>query len=141
MRHINILLGFDFVRFCIVGGIGFVINLALLSLLYGRLGLPIVVSQLIAAEIALFSNFILHHNWTYKKRAVTKSKKDLVVQFHATSWVAIIGSSLLVSAFTHYLHLQYILALAASSILVLFWNFSWSKYVIWQQNKVEEEQS
>lgn len=124
----------DFIRFCLVGTSGFLINFALLTLLYKILGFHIFFSQLVASEIALFSNFMLHHHWTYKHNNVTKDIKDLLIQFHASSWVAIIGSSLLVSLGTQVLGLNYIIALAVSSLIALSWNFFWTKYVIWRHH-------
>lgn len=126
------LLKVDFIRFCIVGGTGFVINLILLNLLHSVLKIPIVVAQLIAAEISLFSNFMLHHHWTYKSSKVDKSLRVLIVQFHATSWPAILGSSVMVGVGVKTFHLKTFEALAMSSAIALVWNFCWSKFVIWK---------
>lgn len=132
MKIIRKLFQYDFIRFCFVGGIGFLINLALLTLLYKTIGLPILLSQFIAAEISLFNNFILHHKWTYKHKKVTKSITTLIVQFHVTSWVAIIGSTVIVSFCVGVLGWNYILALILASAVALFWNFAWTKYAIWR---------
>jgi putative flippase GtrA len=126
------LIKIDFVRFCIVGGTGFVINLIILILLHKTLHVPIFIAQLIGAEIALFSNFIMHHNWTYKAHKVEKSISTLLVQFHASTWPAILGSALMVTAGEKLLHFGNLLALAVSSVIALLWNFGWSKYVIWR---------
>lgn len=131
-EKIEHLLKIDFVRFCIVGGTGFVINFVILTLLHKVLHLPIFMSQLVGAEIALFSNFMLHHNWTYKNKKVKKTIPNLLVQFHATTWPAIIGSAAMVDAGVRFLHLSNLIALAASSAVALLWNFFWSKYVIWR---------
>ncbi len=127
------LLKLDFIRFCIVGGTGFVINFALLTVLHHALGLTIFVAQLLAAEVALFSNFMLHHHWTYRQHKVDKSMPKLLLQFHATTWPAIFGSALMVTAGEKLFHLSNLAALALSSIIALFWNFLWSKYVIWRK--------
>lgn len=132
------MLKIDFVRFCIVGGTGFVINLAILVLLTKVFDIRIFIAQLIGAEIALFSNFILHHNWTYKKNKVKKSVVSLILQFHATSWPAIIGSTIMVSVGVSLLHMSQLVALIISSAIALVWNFVWSKYVIWK-NITEKE--
>lgn len=124
----------DFVRFCIVGSSGFVLNFTLLSLLYKFAGLPIFLAQLISAEIALFSNFLLHNNWTYKLKMVNKPLPDLLWQFHVVSWVAIVGSALIVGATVKYLHFNYALALIISSATALFWNFLWTKFVVWKHH-------
>jgi len=126
------LLKLDFIRFCLVGASGFTINLALLTIFYKGLGFPIFVSQLIGCEVSLFTNFLLHHHWTYKENNVTKRIEHLLWQFHVTSWVAILGISALVSIQVKFFKLNYVLALAIASIVALGWNFYWSKYVIWR---------
>jgi putative flippase GtrA len=141
-KRIFRILKIDFVRFCIVGGTGFVINFVLLSLLHSILKLPIFWAQLISAEVALFSNFALHHHWTYKAHKVEKSFYKLILQFHSVTWPAIIGSAIMVSAGEHYLHLSDLFALIISSVIALVWNFGWSKLVIWRDvslKTVEED--
>jgi len=128
------LLKIDFVRFCIVGALGFVINFLLLSLLYKVLHSPLFIAQILAAEVALFSNFMFHHHWTYKANQVRKTITKLIVQFHATSWVAVVGSAAMVSFGVHVLHLSYGVALVLASATALFWNFGWSKFVIWRRH-------
>ena len=127
------LLKIDFIRFCIVGGTGFVINLIFLVSLTKFFGLSTVVAQFIGAEIALFSNFMLHHHWTYKNNNVKKSFTALIIQFHATTWPAILGSTLMVSASVNIFHLSKFEALIISSAISLLWNFFWSKYVVWRK--------
>lgn len=129
----NQLLKIDFVRFCLVGALGFVINYILLTLLYKILHSPLFLAQLVAAEVALFSNFIFHHHWTYKASKVRKTITTLIVQFHLTSWVAIVGSALIVSFCVRELGLNYGIALILSSAIALAWNFAWSKFVIWRK--------
>jgi dolichol-phosphate mannosyltransferase len=127
------LLKIDFIRFCIVGGTGFTINLIFLVSLTKFFGLSTVVAQFIGAEIALFSNFLLHHHWTYKSHNVKKSFAALIIQFHATTWPAILGSTLMVSLSVSVLHLSKPVALIISSAISLLWNFFWSKYVVWRK--------
>lgn len=120
-----------------VGGLGFVINFSILLLLHTTLGWPRFISQFIGAEVALFSNFMLHHHWTYKQHKVKKSFWSLIVQFHAVSWPAIIGSALMVSFFGSVLKMNDFAALVLSSTVALFWNFIWSKYVVWRDEGVK----
>lgn len=126
------LLKLEFVRFCIVGVTGFVINFIILTSLHKALHLEIFIAQLIGAEVALASNFTLHHHWTYKTHHVEKSVPMLILQFHASSWPAIVGSALMVTAGEKLLHLDNLAALGLSSVIALLWNFVWSKYVIWR---------
>jgi putative flippase GtrA len=126
------LLEIEFIRFCIVGGTGFLINFGLLLLLRRLFNLEIFVAQLVSAEIALFSNFLLHHHWTYKSHNVNKSVKALLIQFHSTTWPAILGSTVMVGFGERLLHLSNFWALVVSSLISLLWNFFWSKYVVWR---------
>jgi putative flippase GtrA len=135
---IDHLLKLEFIRFCVVGGTGFTINLIILVALSRLFGLSVVVAQLIGAEIALGSNFFLHHNWTYKSHRVNKSLKSLIVQFHATTWPAIIGSTIMVSVGINVFHESKFLALVISSLVSLMWNFVWSKFVIWRDTSPKE---
>lgn len=128
----------DFVRFCIVGTLGFIINFGLLTLLYKVLGIHVFVAQLIAAELALFNNFVFHHNWTYKDRGRDKTIKNLLIQFHMSSWTAIIGSAAIVAGGVHLLNMNYGLALVIASVVGLFWNFAWTKFVIWRHHQEVE---
>jgi putative flippase GtrA len=132
------LLKIDFIRFCLVGGSGFVINIILLTFLTGPVKLSIFWAQLISAEVALFSNFVLHHQWTYKHHEVRKTIHRLLVEFHATTWPAILGSTFLVSTGVHVLHMDKYAALIVSSAVALLWNFSWSKFVVWRDVTVKE---
>jgi putative flippase GtrA len=102
--------------------------------LYKVFDSPLFISQVVAAEVALFSNFIFHHHWTYKASNVRKTISKLIVQFHLTSWMAIIGSALIVSFGVHVLKLDYLVALVLASASALFWNFGWSKFVIWRRH-------
>lgn len=124
----------DFVRFCIVGTLGFIINFGLLTLFYKVLGVNIFISQLLSSEIALFNNFILHHNWTYRDNITNKSIKNLLIQFHMSSWSAILGSSAIVALGVKVFHLHYVVALVIASAAGLFWNFAWTKFVIWRHH-------
>ena len=125
----------DFSRFVVVGCLGFGINLLILSICYKMLGWPIFWSQLLGSELALFSNFILHHNWTYQGHNSQKSIKRLLIEFHTTSWMAIIGTTVLVSVGVDVLKLHYILALVIASLIALGWNFGWTRFYIWQRHQ------
>lgn len=138
MKHIQQLIRLDFVRFCIVGVSGFVINLILLKMLSESLKINIFIAQLISSEISLFSNFIMHNYWTYKHKRVTKTIPMLLWQFHATSWIAILGSALIVGGLVSWLKMDKVIALVIASVIALGWNFVWTKFVIWRHEQEEQ---
>ena len=129
------------VRFVIVGGIGFVINLVALWILHGRLGLPLFIGQLIAAELALLSNFSFHHNWTYQNYS-GGSFMHRLGKFHATAWAGALIGSLGVWVSATYGHIHYLLAVVVGALLALGWNYFFNKYVIWgKRHQLDPETS
>jgi putative flippase GtrA len=135
------LLEIDFVRFSMVGAVGFIVNLSVLFVLYDVLKLPIWVAQLLAVEVALISNFTLHHFWTFRHRSGGKRKRLLLAQFHLSSWSgAIINSSIVVVAVDVF-NLHYFFGLVFGSATALFWNFFWTKFYIWHHAAHGEKKS
>lgn len=128
----------DFVRFCLVGGIGFLVNLGMLFLLYDLANLPIWLAQILGAECALISNFTFHHFWTYKGHDVQKRKRLLLAQFHLSFWSGAAINSLIVVLLVSGLHVHYFFGLVAGSAVALFWNFFWTKFFIWKTPQVKE---
>ena len=129
-RQAQTLLGQDFVRFCLVGALGFLINLAVLFLLHGLARAPLVIAQVMGAELAILSNFFFHSTWTYQNY-VKMPFVTRIVKFHAAYLMGGVINSLTVVLTAHYLGLHYALGLVLGSILALGWNFVWSKYHIW----------
>lgn len=122
----------DFVRFCLVGAVGFLVNLSALFLLYDLANFSIVVAQLIGAECALFSNFTFHHFWTYKGLGVQKRKRLLLAQYHLSFWSGAAINSLIVVLLVSVMHAHYFIGLIVGSAVALFWNFFWTKFFIWK---------
>lgn len=60
-----------FLKFLVVGSIGFIINTTVLVLGVKRFGLRPSISGPIGAEIAITSNFILNNFWTFSDRSIT----------------------------------------------------------------------
>ncbi|SRR6266496_1539921 len=131
------LLRHDFIRFCVVGGLGFLINLFMLTLTFRMLRLPIILAQLISAEVAYVSNFFFHHTWTYAQRS-DKTKRQLLVQFHLSSWTGLLLSTLIVYAMVEILRQNYVIGLVIASVVVLFWNYFWTKFYIWRNQHVHQ---
>jgi len=65
-----------YLRFCLVGGSGVVIDLGLFWILHGRLGWDLSVSKMAAATTAMASNFILNDRWTFRGCAGLGSDAD-----------------------------------------------------------------
>lgn len=134
-RVIEDLLRQDFVRFCVVGGLGFLINLVILKLLHDVWGWPIVVATLLGAEVAYFSNFMFHNFWTYKHgQKVEKSFRRLLVQFHLSAWSGMLLNTIIVYVAVVWFGQDSAVGLVIASLIVLFWNYFWTKFYIWRRH-------
>jgi putative flippase GtrA len=131
-RRAGKMLAIDTVRFVIVGGLGFCINLSVLVILHDFTGLGVSISQLIGAELAILSNFYLHSTWTYKG-AAEKPLATRLTQFHASAWVGSGITSAIVIISVNKLHVFYPVALVMGSLGGLTWNYIWTKYVIFKK--------
>ena len=56
-----------YIKFCIVGGIGVVINMGILWVLTEQFHLWYMLSNLIGIGVAMTSNFTLNFLWTFKR--------------------------------------------------------------------------
>lgn len=125
-----------FLKFAIVGGIGFVVNYVGLELLI-LVGLSTYLATLLATEAAIISNFIFNNFWTFKEKAIVKTS-DVVIQFtkfNFASLVAVIvqplivaGASLLFgdTAIVHFLGLVFALVLVVVPYNYIVYNlFIW----------------
>jgi dolichol-phosphate mannosyltransferase len=59
----------QFLKYCIVGGSGVVINLGATYLLTERMGMWYILSNCVGISIAMVTNFLLNKYWTFKPEA------------------------------------------------------------------------
>jgi putative flippase GtrA len=98
--------------FSVVGIIGLAVQLAVLWLLKGRLGVPLLVATFLATEIAVLHNFAWHVHWTWADRpASTRETLSRLIRFHiANGLVSIVGNLLLMTLLSAYLRIHYLVA-------------------------------
>jgi len=116
------------VRFGLVGGIGFVVNLAVYSLFVHSIGVNYHLAAVVAWLMAVINNFLLNRHWTFDAgdgRAPFQAMRFLVV-----SLVALAMSLLLLTLFVESAGIAKIpaqaLAVAASMPLNFLGNKLWS---------------
>ncbi len=127
------LLRIDFIRFCLVGAVGFFVTASCLKVLHGLLGLDIIIATLLSSEMGLLSNFIFHENWTYKyvdhhgKSVLTK-----FIHFHMSSWSGIVIITIIETVCVKVFNLNYFIGLVIASGVTMFWNYFWTKFYIFK---------
>ena len=130
-QTVHRLLKNDFIRFCVVGSVGFLVNLVFLTLLHGIVKLHVTPAQLISAELALLSNFVLHNAWTFKNHQHTSTWNKLV-RFHMSSWTGVVITTVVVSVGVEHFKLSTLVSLVIASAIAMFWNFFWTKFFIFK---------
>jgi putative flippase GtrA len=116
------------VRFGLVGGVGFVVNLAVYTLCVHRLGIDYHVAAVGAWLVAVMNNFALNRHWTFDARDGRASFQ--AVRFVTVSLVAFGVSLLLLSLLVETAGVAKVpaqaLAVAASTPLNFLGNKLWS---------------
>lgn len=63
----------SFIKFCIVGGTGFIVDFGFAYSFIHYLHLPKVLSNMLSAEIAIISNFMLNNYWSFAHKSISSS--------------------------------------------------------------------
>jgi dolichol-phosphate mannosyltransferase len=129
----------SFGKFLVVGGVGFVIQLLVYRAIINATALPLGLSNLMSAQLAIFSNYNLNNLWTFKKE---KSKSFLsyvgkMIVFFATSNIGVffIQSGLIQLGeilFGRQFPLPYVYFVFGTGILLIY-NFTVYRLVIWRK--------
>jgi putative flippase GtrA len=96
-----------------VGTLGFAVQLLMLYVLTTRLGLPLIVSVVVAVETAILHNFIWHERWTWRDRAGDVSRAAIagrLLRFNAASGVVSLIGNVLVTSVLMARHLPLLIA-------------------------------
>ncbi len=129
----------SFGKFLVVGGTGFIIQLIVYRAIINTTTLPLGLSNLLSAQLAIFSNYNLNNLWTFKKE---KSKSFFsyigkMVVFFATSntGVFFIQSGLIQLGeilFGRKFPLPYVYFVFGTGVLLIY-NFTMYRFVIWRR--------
>ena len=139
-----------FIRFAIVGAIGFGVDFITFNLFRSGIGIPPEISSILSFLAAVISNFIWNRYWTYPDSR-SKSLMGQLIQFIVVNIVGlgirtgifILINHPLVSLFEKFSFSlpfeSYVLgenlALAIVVVIVMFWNFFINRY--WTYNDVD----
>jgi len=114
---------------------GFIVNYLMLTILFHLLGISIVISQIISAEMALLATFIGNNFWAFKNHHHI-SVYNKLIKFHVSGIAGLFINSSLVITLVNYLHLYYGFALVIGSLVALIWNFTLYKHFVFKQPKI-----
>jgi dolichol-phosphate mannosyltransferase len=127
-----------FVRFAAVGASGVLVDTAALFLLHDPswLGLGLSRSKVIAAELAILSNFLWNDHWTFRDLADgqrgPRARGKRLLKFNLVCLVGLGLSLGLLNLFHGGLGLDYLLANLLAIALVTAWNFWMNLKLSWR---------
>ena len=128
-----------FLKFLVVGTIGFIVDFGLLTFLVEVLGFAPVLANTISFSAAVISNFTLNRYWTYPESR-SKRKRVQLPQFGMVSVLGLVINNLILlllhgpfdNLLAHFDALSsipgYIPAKIVATVVVLFWNFFVNRY-------------
>jgi dolichol-phosphate mannosyltransferase len=123
-----------FVKFCIVGGSGVLVNMGLLWLLTEVAGLFYLVSSVVAVETAIVNNFVWNDVWTFhdRRRPGRAERLKRLARFNAVS-VGGLGINVAVLwLLTEQLGMHYLVSNLFGIAAATLWNFFMNAVWTWR---------
>jgi dolichol-phosphate mannosyltransferase len=118
-----------YARFCVVGATGVAVDMGLIYLLAdpSMLGWNLTLSKVVAAEIAIFNNFIWNDVWTFRGLARSGTiRAERLARLGKFNLICVAGiglSVLLLNVQVYWLRINVYLANFISIVSVSVWNF------------------
>ena len=126
----------QFVKFCLVGGSGVVVDMTILHFLAKRCGWNVSLSKVCSAEAALLNNFLWNEVWTFRGAVGGRTKYAGVTQrlwrFHAICGVGIGLAVCFLHLFYRWLGCNLYVANFLAILLVTLWNFGLNARFNWR---------
>ncbi len=138
-----------FIRFCLVGLTGVVVDLGIFYVLRKVLGLGLTRSAILSAEVAIFNNFLWNDLWTFadisRRQIGNRQRLKRFLKFNLVCLSGLILQTLIVNIVYNFFRLNDgldkfisidVLAKLIAIILVTFWNFWFNMKLSWRVTQV-----
>jgi dolichol-phosphate mannosyltransferase len=132
-----------FVRFCIVGASGTLIDTTILFLLSDprTLNWSLTGSKIIAAEVALANNFIWNDLWTFgkfsRRQNTLRQRARRFLKFNLLCSVGIILNLIILNIGFKVFHMNRYIANLSAILVVTFWNYNTNRKLSWRTTAKE----
>src|SRR5579859_3591312 len=122
------------VRFAIVGGVGFVINIAVYAVLVHAVGLDYHAASVLAWLVAVLNNFVMNRHWTFD--AGEGRAHFQAMRFFVVSVVALGANQLLLTVFVESAGMEKVAAQALAVVGSMPLNFLGNKLWSFRDDEV-----
>jgi dolichol-phosphate mannosyltransferase len=126
-----------FVRFCLVGLSGALVDMAIFWLLTARGHWGFAGAKCVSTEIAIFNNFVWNDLWTFAGLDSGTSRLKRFFKFNAICAGGLFWSLCLLYVQITWLGMNRYLANAAAIVLVTAWNFGMNRLFSWSAADVQ----
>ena len=110
----------QFVKFCLVGGGGVVVNTAVLYALVDWWRQPLVLASPVAVELAILNTYLWNNLWTFRRPRLTLAR---LAKFNLVSLGGLAITTGLLLVLTERLGLHYLVANLIAIGVATLWNF------------------
>ncbi len=122
-----------FLKFCLVGASGVVVNLGLLWILTEIVGFFYLVSAAFSIEASILSNFALNELWTFRDRSRSASGiLRRASKFNLISIVGLVINLVILAALTELLGTHYMISALFGIAGAMLWNYTMSAMWTWR---------
>lgn len=115
-----------FIRYSIVGAMGTFVDLASLYFFVEYMKIPVIPAAILSFMLAVINNFLLNKIWTFK--VASRNYRKLFIKFLIVSLVGLGLTIACMQILVNILEIWYMFAKAATSLIVLTWNFLANKF-------------
>jgi dolichol-phosphate mannosyltransferase len=124
----------EFVRYCIVGGAGVLVNLAVLVALR-RAGVRLELASPVAIELSILFNFVLNLAWTFRRRTVEHGATVRFVRFHLVAGAAGLVNYAILLLLTRAFDVWYVAANLAGIAIGTSVNYALNSMWTWRRKQ------
>ncbi|MGH9672906.1 MAG: GtrA family protein [Bryobacteraceae bacterium] len=124
-------------KFYTVGGLGIVVQLAVLALLKTGAGMHYLMATAVAVEAAVLHNFLWHERWTWSDRTSgVTGVASRCVRFHISNGIlSLAGNLVLMRLLVGSMGFPYLPSNLASILVCALLNFLASEYLVFRQSR------
>jgi dolichol-phosphate mannosyltransferase len=122
-----------FIRFCLVGLSGVIVNEAIFWALATHLGVYYVLAGALSAEAAIVNNFVWNDSWTFKGKARGGSRRRLVrfVVFNVNMAGGVLISLVVLYLLGTVLGINLLVSNLGAIVVSMLWNYAASTKFVW----------
>jgi dolichol-phosphate mannosyltransferase len=123
-----------FVKFCLVGLSGVVVNEAIFWVLSVRLGAFYLLSGALSAESAIVNNFIWNDSWTFREKAGDRSAGAMLsrfLRFNVNMAGGVLIGLFVLYVLTTFLGMNSLISNLISIVISMLWNYAASTKFVW----------